>query len=587
VRSSATGTYRAALDHRSFRLALTSYGLAAIAQGTGTVALAVALFARTQSTTWVAVAAATRLVPYVVVSPIAGLVADRLGHRRTLEVASVARVVLAAGLTIGIAVEAPPAVLALLALAATVAATPVYPALNAFVPAAVRSEDLAAANSLLCTVETMGWIIGPAIGGLLVATTSPAAAAGGAAAVLAIAVVELWRIPRPAPVAERAPAGPVAPPTSPSPAVAEVDPIASPSAAPVARPRLVAELVDGLAALRHTPSAVAALLLILAANLIDGAGQVLLLVLSEDRLGLGEAGFGLLSAAMGAGALAAMLVNRRMAAGPRPIAPLLASVAVAGLTFAALGVVEVAVVAVAILALSSGASVVTEVVSVTIIQRSVPVSHLARVFGMLDALVVSAILAGTVLAPVLDGLVGLRWAFVVSGAVLPGAFALLAPIVWRARRDTEERGEELRPLVTVLAGLPLLRHAPETVLESLVLAGRPLHVPAGAVVLHQGEESDDVYAVIDGSFAIFKHGTDGLQREVARCGPGEVFGEIGPLLGVSRTATVQAATASDVLRIPGPSFVDAVHGSALGSAGSPVAGIVTRVASPFEPSVER
>ena len=49
----------------------------------------------------------------------------------------------------------------------------------------------------------------------------------------------------------------------------------------------------------------------------------------------------------------------------------------------------------ALLGLVSGATVVVEVVSVTILQRSVPPSHLARVFGLLDALVVAAIVAGT------------------------------------------------------------------------------------------------------------------------------------------------------------------------------------------------
>ena len=163
----SAGTYSAALANRPFRWALVSYGLASAAQGMWSVALAVALFQRTGDAGWTAVAACSRLLPYVLLSPLAGALADRWGHRRTLEVTSVVRIGLAALVTLGIASGAPPALLALTAFAGTTAATPVYPTLNAFVPTAVASDDLAAANSLLSTVETLSWIVGPALGGIL------------------------------------------------------------------------------------------------------------------------------------------------------------------------------------------------------------------------------------------------------------------------------------------------------------------------------------------------------------------------------------------------------------------------------------
>ena len=48
---------------------------------------------------WTAVAACSRLLPYVLLSPLAGALADRWGHRRTLEVTSVVRIGLAALVT--------------------------------------------------------------------------------------------------------------------------------------------------------------------------------------------------------------------------------------------------------------------------------------------------------------------------------------------------------------------------------------------------------------------------------------------------------------------------------------------------------
>ncbi len=44
-----------------------------------------------------------------------------------------------------------------------------------------------------------------------------------------------------------------------------------------------------------------------------------------------------------------------------------------------------------------------------------------------------------------------------------------------------------------------------------------------------------------------------------------------------------ADAAAELLRIPGPSFVAAVNGNALGAGGSAVAGIVTRAAAPPSP----
>ncbi len=550
------GTYRAALGNRSFRLALESYTLAAVAQGAWTIALAVALYDQTGSPLWAAVAACTRLLPYLLLSPVAGVLADRWGHRRILEAATTARILLAIGVTVGIAVGAPPGVLAVVAFLATAAATPVYPALNAFVPTAVPPTDLAAANSLLSTTETLGWIAGPALGGFLVATTSATATAATATVVLTVGFVVLRRLPRDT---------------------------GQPPDREAATSSVLAALADGVRALRRTGTALAVLLLILATNVIDGSAQVLLLLVADEQLDLGDGGYGVLTAVTGVGALGAVVVNRRMAAGSRPLAPLLAAVAAAGLGYALLGFVQVAPVAMGLLALVSGASVVVEVVSVTILQRSVPPTHLARVFGLLDGLVVAAIVAGTISAPLLEEHLGLTTALVVTGAIVPGLLAALAPLVWRAGRLADARGATLQPLVDTLAALPLLRYAPAPVLESLALSGRRMPVVAGQVVIRQGEASDDVYVVLSGSFVVLE-AQEGLPPKVVnRCSTGDSFGVIGPLAGVPRTASVMADAAAELLRIPGPSFVAAVNGNALGAGGSAVAGIVTRAAAPPSP----
>jgi CRP-like cAMP-binding protein len=92
-----------------------------------------------------------------------------------------------------------------------------------------------------------------------------------------------------------------------------------------------------------------------------------------------------------------------------------------------------------------------------------------------------------------------------------------------------------------------------------------------------------VYVVLAGSFVVLQDQQGLPPKVINRCSTGDSFGEIGPLAGVPRTASVMADAAGEILRIPGPSFVAAVNGNALGAGGSAVAGIVTRAAAPPSP----
>ncbi len=531
-------------------MAIGGYGLASLGQGVLAIALTLELFERTDSSAWAAAGAASRLVPYLVLSPVAGVLADRWGHRRTLQWAAGARGVLAIGLAAGIVAQLAPALLVALGVLATATATPVYPALNALVPTLVPADALAAANSLLSTVETASWIGGPAIGGLAVSMRSPGAAALLAAGMLVAAAAVLLLLHDPA----------------------------GPSTSQPSGRGLRVELAAGVRLLTGSTSSLAIVLLVVVTNVIDGAGQVLLVLLADERLGMGQGGYGVLSAALGLGALSAVVVNRRLAAGDTPLVPLAAAVAAAGLTFAALAVVRTAAPAVGLLMICGGAMVVTEVVAITVLQRLVPASHRARVFGLVDAVLIGGLLIGAIVAPILEAAAGLAGALLLVGLVLPACAVVTAPLMWRAGRVASRQAADLRPLVELLGALPLLRHAPEPVLESLALAGAVEQVSEGHSILRQGDPAGDVYVVLDGACIVMRvHGGDEVLA-VHRCGPGECFGELGPLAGRARNASVLAATDATVLRISGAAFVVAVNGSAAGSAGSAPAGIVTRVA---------
>ena len=69
--------------------------------------------------------------------------------------------------------------------------------------------------------------------------------------------------------------------------------------------------------------------------------------------------------------------------------------------------------------------------------------------------------------------------------------------------------------------------------EDLELAG-------GQVLFEQGDRGDMVFEVVEGSIGIFRVHGDGTEEKLASIGPGNYFGEIGPMLNLPRSASARA-----------------------------------------------
>jgi putative ABC transport system ATP-binding protein len=65
---------------------------------------------------------------------------------------------------------------------------------------------------------------------------------------------------------------------------------------------------------------------------------------------------------------------------------------------------------------------------------------------------------------------------------------------------------------------------------------------AGSSIFEQDDPSDVVYVIDEGDVDIVRILADGSEEQLARLGPGQYFGELGPLLGFQRSASARAAS---------------------------------------------
>lgn len=133
------------------------------------IVLTVHVFDLTGSGTWVAALLIADFLPIVVIGLVLGPLVDRLSRRRLMIVSDLARVAVFVALPF---VDEPAAIVALAGVAG-VATGFFRPAVYAGLPNLVPDEELTNANSLLQTVETIAWMIGPVVGGLMLTTWSP------------------------------------------------------------------------------------------------------------------------------------------------------------------------------------------------------------------------------------------------------------------------------------------------------------------------------------------------------------------------------------------------------------------------------
>jgi MFS family permease len=509
-------------DLRQLELAWAASMLGSWAYG---IALAVYAY-RAGGAQAVGIVGFARWTAGAIASPFAAAISDRVSRKRVMVVASLARAAVLAAGGLVILAGGPALLVYLIAGAVSILSTAFRPAQAALLPSlAASAEELTAANVVSSTIESVGIFGGPALGGALLALTGPGTVFLATAAAVFLAAVLLIGV-RPD-VRSRGEAE----------SVGSIGSAALEGVTTIVREKRL-RLLIGLFA---------------AQTLVDGMLSVLVVVTALRLLDLGDSGVGYLSAALGLGGVlgafvSAGLVGRRRLAGDFGFGILLW-----GIPIALIAAWPATVPTLVLLGVVGIGNTLVDVSGMTLLQRAAPEAVLARVFGVLESLILASIALGALVAPALVAWLGVRGALVVAGALLP-ALVLLS---WRTLASVDADVHVPEHQLDLLRRVPMLAPLPPATLERLATSLVPTTLEDGDLVFSRGDPGDRFYVVDDGAVAIESDG-----RELARLDAGESFGEIALLRDVPRTATARALGETRLYALERNEFIPAVTGHA-------------------------
>ena len=516
------------------------------------VALLVVVYRESSDPFLLGVIGGARIIPYVLLSVPAGIVVDRYDRRLVLIVTDLIRGVAMIGLAANTFLDGPVLLTVALAIFATCFAVFFRPSMGAYLPSLVRDEaELGPANSVYATLSEITFIIGPAVGGLIIAATD----LGWAFVINAVSflapVVILWTLPPNNPRAAKSGAQAVGDGEPGEAADGGADGASDGGAA------------DGGAAgvpVRTILRPVAGLAIFdVVTGFLWGGLSVALVIFAVDRLGAGEDATGFLWAAIGVGGVFGAVASSSIILRPNLGPVLLLGAIVLSVGFVFLGMVESVPLALVALGVVAAGALLAQVVGETVLQRVVPDAIRGRTLGTLQTLSTLTYAAGSFAVPVLMVGIGAQAILTVGGiaimAAAIGTFVLVGPHFQRGAAT-----EAAAAALGRVARLPLFAGVPPAALEVAVTRLVPVPVTAGTVVIREGDPSDRFYIIESGRFSVdqLDAGTR-LQRRLRVMGPDEVFGELGLMHNAPRSATVTAETDGRLLALDGPDFLELLN----------------------------
>jgi MFS family permease len=380
-------------ENRSLRLLISGELISGLGSQAALVAIPYQVFTLTHNAALVGLLGIVELIPIVVASLLGGVIADRIERRRLMFAAQLAIAASAASLAAITFAEDPPVVLIYVFAALLAAGSTVDNVTRSAVVPALAKDRLRAALSLSYGLHQVSAVVGPALGGVLIAATSIASAytiqAAGFVVMLAVTVA----LPR----------------LEPAPSDTE-------------HPPIFQSIKEGLTFVRGN----SALMGSFAADLVAmtfGMPRALFAILALTVYDAGASGTGLLYASVSAGATIAALTTGWVEHARWLGRIVIGAVAAWGLAIAAAGFMPSIWPAAVLLAIAGGADSISAVCR-SIINQTVTPEELR---GRMSAIFTLVVTSGPRLGDLESGLAA---SITTAGvAVVSGGLACVAAIV--------------------------------------------------------------------------------------------------------------------------------------------------------------
>lgn len=487
-----------------------------------------------------------RYLTMAVLASILSVLADKVDRRRLMIAADVIRAVLVVACAAIVVADGPAVAVYVLAVLVGVVGLTFRPAQAALLPSLARNpSELTAANVASSTINSVGFFVGPMIGGLLLAVADVGAVFAFDALTFVWSAVMVLGV-RPTTV--------VVETTNDIETFTELD---TELDTPVddSEPEhggMFDGAADGYRVILGDRDLRLIVALYVAQTIVAGCSAVYEVTIALDLLKMSESGVGVLNAALGVGGLigsVAALVLAQRGKLSRDFGIGVAMWAAPLLLVAAFASIPAALVAMVLIGIGNS---IVDVNAETIVQRLVPDEVLGRVFGALDSAAIGGMALGAAIMSLMIATIGLRGGLVIIGVGVTVLVLLAIPGLVRVDKTA------LAPEgLDLLRGVPMLAVLPEHVIERLARTCELMTVGAGAQVFAEGDHGDKFYVIESGVALVSKSG-----QPVAELGGGQSFGEIALLRDVSRTATVEAVTDLTVRAIERRHFLSAVTGHA-------------------------
>ena len=475
-----------------------------------------------------------RLALMAVAAPFVATLADRLPRRVVMIACDLTRFLLVAGAALCLYAGTPSWPVFGLAGLASLAGAAFRPAQNAWMPALADSpEELTAANGAASTLESLSFFFGPALGAFLLTLTDvPTVFMLNAATFLWSAALVAGIRARPGAVADE------------TVREATEDAEAEPSLG------VLRETAAGFRAITGDRNILMVGTLLCVQTIVAGASAVFGVVMAVEILHAGSKGVGYIDSAFGVGAIVGGFVAIGRARKRRLASDMALGVVLWSIPLLALWVWPTPVAVFAVIILMGFGNPLVDVNFATILQRITPDEVLGRVFGTLEGACIGTMALGSLVMPFLIDVFGLG-----RGLGILGVAVSLLVLPWLRRAARLDRDLAVPPGVPLLEGIVMFAPLTPATIENLARKLTRFEVPAGAVIVREGQESDRFFVIESGGVSV-SHGEVFIRHE----GPGDFFGEIGLLRDVPRTATITADTDTVLQVLDRDDFLAAVTG---------------------------